>query len=364
MAEKPKELDFKSLVDPALWTDYETFIKNEDARLEDDVKQSMEKRKELRKVLLSDPKLRERIRPRKEELSKWQDLLAWAESELFDGKVAAVDGTISNFPMVSGTRCRIGVVSASYKNKRIERVLYVSERELAEPSSSVMEHFENLRTKHRISNMLLRALMLYGERDLALKRPEKWKFVHGDLLPYELRTGLGVYRALPETLELGRKLIEAKNVIAVVEDTSKLNLLNAGIVLERGEFMDALSLKQDLETNYLPNAHFSKEDEDLFKDFVKDYCDNIRIGVYRSGFKPYVFEAHKEVFEQAIALVMKDSENQLMRGYPLLIDYADTIASGLLSGGEFQKQMMFKVAKVSPDTFGFEMSARTTRRRG
>jgi hypothetical protein len=53
-----------------------------------------------------------------------------------------------------------------------------------------------------------------------------------------------------------------------------------------------------------------------------------------------------------------------MRGFPLLIDYADTIASGLLSGGEFQRQMMFKTAKVSPDTFGFEMSARTTRRRG
>ena len=242
-------------------------------------------------------------------------------------------------------------------------MLYVSERELAEPSSSVMEHFENLRTKHRISNLLLRALMMYGERQLALKRTEKWKLVHGDLLPYELRTGLGIYRALPESLDLGRQLIEAKNIIAVVEDTSKLNLLNAGIVLERGEYMDALSLKRDLETNYLPTAHFSKEDEGLFNQFVKDYCDNIRIGVFRSGFKPYVFEAHKDVFDEAAALVMKDAENQPMRGFPLLIDYADTICSGLLSGGEFQKQIMFKAAKCSPDTFGFEMVARTTRRR-
>lgn len=363
MAEKPKELDFRSLVDPALWKDYETFIQGADIRLEEDIKKSMEKRKELRKELLSDPKLRERIRPQQKELSKWEGLLHWAEDELFGGKVGAVDGTISSFPMVSGTRCRIGVVSTSYKNKRIEKVLYVSERELAEPSSSVMEHFKNLRTKHRISNLLLRALMMYGERDLALKRPEKWKFVHGDLLPYELRTGLGVYRALPESLELGRKLIEAKNIISVVEDTSKLNLLNAGVVLERGEFMDALSLKQDLEMNYLPNAHFSREDAHLFKQFVKDYCDNIRIGVYRSGFKPYVFEAHKDVFDEAAALVMKDAESQPMRGFPLLIDYADTIASSLLSGGEFQKQIMFKAAKCSPDMFGFEMVARTTRRR-
>jgi len=363
MGGESKELDFKSLVDPSLWKDYETFIKGADVRLEDDIRKSLDKRRELRKKLLSDPQLRGRIRPRKEELDKWRGLLKWAEDELFAGKVAAVDGTISNFPMVSGTRCRIGVVSTSYKNNRIEKVLYVSERELAEPSSSVMEHFEKLRTKHRISNLLLRALMMYGERQLALNRPEKWKLVHGELLPYELRTGLGVYRALPESLELGRKLIEAKNVIAVVEDTSKLNLLNAGIVLERGEYMDALGLKHDLENNYLPTAHFSREDEEVFKEFVKDYCDDIRIGVYRAGWKPYVFEAHKNVFDKAAALVMKDSESQPTRGFPLLIDYADTICNGLLSGGEFQKQIMFKTAKISPDALGFEMIARTTRRR-
>ena len=360
---KSKELDFKSLVDPSLWKDYETFIETADSKLEDDIRKSINKRKELRKKLLSDSKLRKRIRPQKEEVPKWEKLLKWAEDELFGGKVAAVDGTISHFPMVSGTRCRIGVVSTSYKNNRIEKVLYVSERELAEPSSSAMEHFEKLRTKHRISNLLLRALMMYGERQLALDRPEKWKFVHGELLPYELRTGLGVYRALPETLELGRKLIEARNIIAVVEDTSKLNLLNAGVVLERGEFIYALDLKYDLENNYLPTAHFSRQDEKLFKEFVKDYCDNIKIGVFRAGFKPYVFQAHTDVFDKAVALIMKDAENQPMRGFPLLIDYADAICRGLLSGGEFQKQIMFKTAKISPDAFGFEMVARTSRRR-
>ncbi|MEM2130167.1 MAG: hypothetical protein QXZ70_06175 [Candidatus Bathyarchaeia archaeon] len=363
MSNKSKELDFKSLVDPSLWKDYETFIRSADKRLEEDIKKSINKRKELRKILLEDPQLKQRIRPRKEESDRWDSLLKWAEDELFSGNVAAVDGTISNFSMVSGTRCRIGVISTSYKNKRIEKVLYVSERELAEPSSSVIEHFEKLRKKHRISALLLRALMLYGERQIALSRSEAWKLVHGELLPYELRTGLGIYRALPESLELGRKLIEAKNVIAVIEDTTRLNLLNAGIILERGEYMEALTLKEYFENNYLPTAHFSRDDEALFKEFVKDYCDNVRIGVYRVGFKPYVFEAHKDVFDKAAALIMKDAENQPMRGFPLLIDYADAICSCLLSGSDFQRQIMFKTAKASPDTFGFEMIARTTRRR-
>jgi hypothetical protein len=118
-----------------------------------------------------------------------------------------------------------------------------------------------------------------------------------------------------------------------------------------------------MENSYLPTAHFSKEDEALFKDFVKDYCDDIRIGVYKAGFKPYVFEAHVDSFDKAASLIMKDAENQPMRGFPLLIDYADAICSSLLSGSDFQRQVMFKTVKESPDTFGFEMVARTTRRR-
>lgn len=357
-----RELDFKTLVDPSLWKDYDSFVKSTGEQLERDLRKSIELRRKLREELLKEPKLKERIRPKPSEEKKWHNLLAWAEEELFSGNVTAVDGTISHFPMVSGTRCRIGVVATSYRNNRIEKVLYVSERELAEPSESPIEHFQNLVSKHRISNLLLRALMLYGERHLALARPERWKLVHGELLPYELRTGLGVYRALPESLELGRKLIESKNVIGVIEDTSKLNLLNAGAILSMGEFMEAYSLKEDMLVNYLPMAHFSKEDESIFKDFVEEYCDNIKVGVYRVGYKPYVVHAHKEVFDEAMSLVMRDGKNQPMRGFPLLLDYADNICGGLLSGSEFYKQIMFKIAKISPDSLGFELMARMTRR--
>lgn len=64
MGGESKELDFKSLVDPSLWKDYETFIKGADVRLEDDIRKSLDKRRQLRKKLLSDPQLRERLWPR------------------------------------------------------------------------------------------------------------------------------------------------------------------------------------------------------------------------------------------------------------------------------------------------------------
>ena len=104
MLSERKELDFKSLVDPSLWKDYDDFFQQIDKELEQDIRKSIEIRKKLRAKLLSDPELRERIRPKPEELRKWRDILNWAEEELFSGNVAAVDGTISHFPMVSGTR--------------------------------------------------------------------------------------------------------------------------------------------------------------------------------------------------------------------------------------------------------------------
>lgn len=55
MVDDLKELDFKSLVDPSLWKDCETVIQDEDVRLEDDIRKSLDKRRQLRKELLRAP---------------------------------------------------------------------------------------------------------------------------------------------------------------------------------------------------------------------------------------------------------------------------------------------------------------------
>lgn len=363
-------LDFKALTDFSNWQTYENFIVDIDEKMEKDLLKSIEYRRKLREDLLTHPDIREKIRPRPEEMKAWESLLSTAEEELFSGGVCAVDGSISSYPMASGTRCRIGVVATSYKNNRLEKILYVSEREFAEPAATPYEHFDKLLKSRRISTMLLRAVMLHAERQLALKRPEKWKLVHGELLPYELRTGLGVYRALDECLGLGQKLIEAKNIFAIVEDTSRIDLQNAGDILRAGEYMRVADLKDELrlylygdDEKGLSGAHFNRDDEEKFQWFIDSFGENIEVGIFRVGYKPYLIHAHKEVFDHAVAIVMQDSKNQPMRGFPLLIDYADNICHGLLSEGEFQKKIMFKTAKISPDTLGFETVARMTRRR-
>ena len=365
-----KDFDFERLVDLSNWTDFDTFMQDFGERLDRDVKKSIDIRRKLRKALLSNPKIRKAIRPRKEDVEKWESLLEWAGEELFGGNVCGVDGTLSHYPMASGTRCRIGIVATSYRNNRIERVLYVSERELAEGSKTPFEHYNKLLEGHRVTNMLVRAIMLYGERQLALQRPEKWKFVHGQLLPYELRTGLGAYRALDVSLEMGKKLIKEKTVIGIIEDTRRLDLINAGIILERGEYMPATDLKKELEIYLygddekgISGAHFNPKDRTKFEKFIENYAANIKVGIFRIGYKPYLFHAHKDVFDEAAALIVRDSLNQPMRGFPLLIDYADEICSKVLSSGDFQKQIMSRIARISPDALGFEMIARSTRRR-
>ncbi len=353
---KEKELCFKEFVNSENWDDFDTHLIKSGQILEEDLKTSIQYRNKLKTELSKDKSLKNRFKKVPEEKQNW------ARNQLYNSNVAAVDGTCSKFPLISGLRCRIGVVVTSYKNDRIEKVLFISERKLSEPSSSAMEHFKKLLEVQRISNVLIQAIMLYKERELILQRSEEWKFVHGELIPFELRTGLGKLRALPETLEITKKIIENKKVIGVIEESSDLDLLNAASILNKNEYMYVRPLKNDM-NRYLETAHFNPDDTKLMKSFINNYASHIGIGIFKTGLRPYIFQAHLDNFDDAAALVMEDAKHQSMRGFPLLIDYADQICSNTLSQKEFEQQIMFKIAKMDWQSLGFELSPRKTRRR-
>ncbi len=365
MSEGP---DFGQLVDFSNWKSFDEFVVEGGSQLDQDIENSIKVRRELRQIIRGSPQVQQRIHPKTDELSKWHDLLKWAETKLFGGDVVAVDGTMSRFQLASGTRCRIGVVATTYRNNRIEKILFVSERNFAEAANNPVEHIQKIQKQRRTSNILFNAVMGYGERKLLLQRPQEWKLLQGELLPFELRTGLGKLKALNRSLELGKKLIEAKKVIAVTEDTQWLNLLHAGYALERGQFMEApMDMKQELEV-YLKGdediepAHFSTTDKDTFQSFIDEYASQMKMGIYRTGYKPYVYYAHMDFFDEATAIIMSDSALQPIRGYPQLIDYANNIAKGVLSQSDFQRQIMSRIAMIDPEELGFEISARLTRR--
>ncbi len=354
---------FDEMVDLNAWQPVEGFFPAADDLITTDVCEAVDLRRRLREELLAEaPQIADKIcRPT-------PALLTWAKTQLFDGHVCAIDGTVSRSPSLSGGRARIGVAATSYMGKRIQRVLYVSYRQMAEPISSAIDYFEQLKRVNRTSELLMRAVMAFAERSLALQRKETWRFVHGELLPYELWAALGKGRPLRKRLGLAEQLVQAKNIIAVVEGSHNVQLLNAGELLDPGEYLDARDLKVELQEfrrgrrDDGRGAHFRKEEGQQFDTFLERYGPIIRVGIFKTGLKTYIFHAHREVFDKAAALVLADASHQPIRGFPLLVDYADHLCGHYLAQHDFDRQAQFKTAKLGMDALAAEVDPRKTRR--
>lgn len=350
--------DFKDIVQSEHWQEFEKFIQDADKKMEEDLEKSLKKREEYRKYLIEEKHLRENVG------TVTAENLQKASDALYSGKVAATDGTMCTFPLLTGVRCRIGVVSTSYKNDTIERVFYISEREFAEKlASNPKEYFELLGKGSGISNLFLQGVMSYKEREIALKRPEEWKFIHGHIVPMELRVPRIGYGAFEVCLQLAKEIIENKKFIGVISGSTKYSYVNAGIVLEPGEYLFANYLSDDVEEE-IEEAVGNPDERKILKNLRDEYLSKIKIGVYRVGPKPYVFEAHEEYFDEAAALVMRDSLNQSLRGFPLLIDYADSVCKHVLAADDFGQLIEHKLAlKGGYFGYGFDMPERMLRRR-
>ena len=355
---------FDEMVRISEWESMEDFLATADARILGDVQEAVRLRERLRDELLSSaPEIQEQICRVSAERQEW------ALTQLFGGQVCAVDGTLSRSPSISGGRARIGVVATSYSGDRIQRVLYVSYRQMCGPITSAMDYFARLKKVNRASELLLRAVMAYAERALALQRPEVWRFVHGELLPFELWAALGRDRPLCSRLELAQRLIENKHIIAVIEGSQSVELLNAGELLGPGEYLDARDLKAELAAYRRGRqadgraAHFSAAEGAEFDAFTETFGPDVRVGIFKAGFKTYVFQAHRDVFHDAAALIIADARCRPLRGFPLLIDYADHICAHHLDQTSFDRQIQFKLARQGMEILAAEIDPRKTRSR-
>jgi hypothetical protein len=109
-------------------------------------------------------------------------------------------------------------------------------------------------------------------------------------------------------------------------------------------------------------AHFNPTDRKDFKEFTAAFGKLVRVGVFKAGPKAYLFQAHREVFREAAALVIKDAMHQPLRGFPLLLDYADRICGYNLKSSDFDKQVQFKTAQLGWEALATEIDPRKTRR--
>lgn len=349
---------FDDFIDPKKWSSFEEHFKSLDEKLGKDIEKIINgdkaRKKDLREYLEKEYKIQ-----------KANDgLLKKAEKELLGGNVVASDGTYILIPLITGVKAQIGVVCTSYSGSKTEYACYFFEPYVKVKIKDIHKWLQESRKvddeNTAFSSSHIRAIMMFAERQRILERKEKWKITHGPLLPYELRTGQGRLKALPRCLELGKKMFTSKTTIGVLGKTTDLVLKILGTALKPKEFVRMWSFTKDLE-DYLKSAHFNPKDNAKFELFIEETRDIIDVGLFKVKDRAYVFHAHKDSFEEAAAILIKDSLFQPMRGYPLLVDYADAICSHLVPSKDFKRNVEFKLAKKG--MLEFQISERDLRRK-
>jgi len=168
------------------WASFEKHLDDLKERVDKSITKTNELRAKYREELLSqNPEIRQGIkRPSRESLEN-------AEKLLMTGVVAASDGTISSVPLLGGSKIQVGVVIVFNKGQVVDFVTKIFEAEITKDSGKAIDYFQNLRGTRKISNLLARAIMLFGERKLLLEQKADWRMLHGEIMPHELRTGAG-----------------------------------------------------------------------------------------------------------------------------------------------------------------------------
>lgn len=355
-------LSFESFLENSRWKPLKVHFQEFPSSLEKNISIAIqnEKRKDLRRWLESKYQIKKEDKNLQEELKK----------ELFSGNVVAADGTCVECDLITGFQARIAIVTVNYKNNRTDYVTYISEPFINYSKKTIKEQLEYMRQKGAgkagITSSHIRAIMIFKEREFILNREEKYKMVQGDILPYELRTGQGKLKGLNVCLDLGRRLLAEDNIVAIQTSTTRQELRWVGTALEPGEYVELYDyfhvLNAFLEGDeYTRPAHFNEDDQKAFRNFNEDVKGKFSVGMYKVKNRAYVFYAPKKNLDTMVNLVFADSQHQTLRGFPLLLDYADIICSRLFSASEFKKIVEMKLAKKN--RLEFELNEKNLRRR-
>ncbi len=221
--------------------------------------------------------------------------------------------------------------------------------------------------------------MLFGERQLLLAQEADWRMIHGELIPYELRTGVGQPREnLPPVFELVRRYVADQKFIAVSESPEDLDVLNAGIVLEPGEFIELRTLHDDL-TAFLDGdqdagtgrAGFNRNDQHTFREFIREVGPEVSILLLKAGHRPFILECHRDRVEEAAALFLADAlwtrglpddgATSAARGFPFHIDLADSVARTMFQSGEFRRFVETRLMELGVEQGIADLDPRRTR---
>jgi hypothetical protein len=262
---------------------------------------------------------------------------------LFNGGVEACDGISIVHDTVPLNITQIGVSLVSYNGQQGSWAHRLFRRDLrARVSDPVQEVLNVLEQREKresqgfdggsLSELARRGIMAYAERAILAEKSEAlWRMGHGSPAPYELLTGR--WSSQRKHIEISLNLIrwyvlEHKRFVFVPSAPRKRHLLTIGNALNPLEFAILQTLKPDIQ-HMIDTGHY--RDDSGVRPAMQEFCNRVApyivVGLYRvwEGSPPYLFYAHIDHAEMAAHIAMADSVLQEHRGFPMLIDLADTV---------------------------------------
>ncbi len=262
---------------------------------------------------------------------------------LFNGGVEACDGISVVHDTIPLTITQIGVCLVSYNGEQGAWMHRLFRRDLRARLSDPVEEVLTVLSRRekreaqglegeQLSELARRGIMAYAERAILREKSNaSWRMGHGSPAPYELLTGLwsSQYERIRISLDLIRwYVLEHKRFVFVPSAPRKRHLLTIGNALNPMEFAIVQTLEPDIE-NMIDKGGY--RDESRVRPAMREFCNEVApkvvVGLYRvwEGAPPYLFYAHVDYAEIAAHIVMADSLLQEHRGFPMLIDLADTV---------------------------------------
>lgn len=351
--------------------DLDTWERGEDLvglfeRLDQEVSQALEQedaiRKQVREVVFEQIVSR-RNAPEGAGVfqAKIEDLKATQINVLFNGAVEACDGTCVVHETIPLSIAQIGVCLVSYAGEQGAWVQRLFRRDLRvrgmDPIQEALAVLERRQSRSgvdqtgkrdRLSELGRRGIMSYAERAVLLKKSKApWRMGHGNPAPYELLTGSGSMDLLMEGLEmLSQLILEHRRFVYVPSAPGERVLLTIGNALRPLEF----AVVETSERRMYPiiyEGHLRGRYRERAEEFYKEAAPKILVGVYRTSgdVPPQIFYAHADLVQEAALIAMADSVLQSHRGFPMLIDLADTVCSSTFGAEAFNSTVQSAYAK-------------------
>jgi hypothetical protein len=283
---------------------------------------------------------------------------------LFNGGVEACDGTNVIHDTLPLSITQIGVCLVSYHGEQGSWVHRLFRRDLRlrgeDPVQEALEMLERRRDRDgvgvesrrsQMSELTRRSIMAYAERAILLdKSTARWRMGHGNPAPYELLTGYWAHHPdmVEAALGLMRSLVlDHQRFVFVPSAPRRRDLLTIGNALNGLEYLILFTLEDDLVT-MVEKGGYRGEIRARMADFAHEVGSQIVAGLYRvsEAAPPYLFYAHVQHSRMAALIAMADSTLQLHRGFPMLIDIADTVCRSVFGADGFTSSVRLAYAET------------------